>query len=1151
MKLKILILLFIGVACTGFSQSDNQTIPIELPNLSPQSPNAFQFTKYGEVNVNESTGVISPSIPLYSYKAGAIEIPITLNYSGNAVKVAQSPTWVGINWNLTPGGVITRQVRDQADETTNDRRFYSRQEINALDGYGEIILDPTVPEGHHSWFGIPGTEWYNTMEAIGNSTNRVDSEADVFNYNFLGYSGSFYLDENLEPHLLNYNKELKIEFIPDPTASSYTSKSTIYITTPQGDKYFFGGQNASESSRNITNFGAGSTVGIHYAQNAFYLYKVEPYKGGQIDFTYTQVNNGGLYHGYVIDKHESLSKGKLVANHCTLPYKYSGLRDITEDIQSRIVLTKISSDLNASTIEFSSSLLDDRMRKLNTVFVKNEDGGIFKKFAFDYSTNTAIERYESDAKFFLTEVNFHDKNEKKIYDYNLEYNNPDELPSKWSMAKDENGYFNDETSNRTLLPKDDRFSGTIYPLANRETNTSTLEYGSLRKIEYPTGGHTTFEYEVPIKGFETVIDSSHVLTVRANHIDPYGGLEPLPNIYTSSLYYSEGGNLGAGENVVVDLKVTNIGSNHQGNYSIEILAVTSLGLESITTPTILTVPANPQNTTRTYNYSFNYRIPLIGDVFSFKLVLNDLSPTNTQNDIIATAKFHFNTENTTPIYHPSLRIKKIKTFDGSSRLPIVKRFYYNGLHSLNEENSVILAGFNHVHTTAYIDGCGPALITPQPYYNLSTSTLNNTYMDDSRKIIYPVVSVSYGGDDFENGGKQTVFRVNPGPPNDLYISSDQNNGELLEVFAPLGAVLSNDNGKVLNEKLVTYNASERTFRVLKETSYVHSSLNTNVHTMNNIKAGTVFTSNKPIKDIRKYNYAFYQLISKKNILTTKITKDYVENSIQPIVTTESYAYGTYVDRPSEIVITDSKGTNKKIKHYYPDDVLDTTSLGHDALSSVEFNAVDKLKKDNLHRLDQVQSETYIYEGSRSDLLTTTRSLFIDDASIVVLPEIVQTSKGSMPLEDRVQYDYYFNGNIREVSKADGTHIVYIWGYNQTQPIAKIENATYAQVSSRVANLQTLSNADDDRTVDILNSNGTITKVGKEGDLREALRNLRINFKNSLVTTYTYDPLIGVTSVTDPRGNTVYYEYDPFNRLKHVKDKDGNILSENEYNYKNQ
>ena len=59
---------------------------IELPNLSPQSPNAFQFTKYGEVNVNESTGVISPSIPLYSYKAGGIEIPIILIILGTLLK---------------------------------------------------------------------------------------------------------------------------------------------------------------------------------------------------------------------------------------------------------------------------------------------------------------------------------------------------------------------------------------------------------------------------------------------------------------------------------------------------------------------------------------------------------------------------------------------------------------------------------------------------------------------------------------------------------------------------------------------------------------------------------------------------------------------------------------------------------------------------------------------------------------------------------------------------------------------------------------------------------------------------------------------------------------------------------------------------------
>jgi YD repeat-containing protein len=46
-------------------------------------------------------------------------------------------------------------------------------------------------------------------------------------------------------------------------------------------------------------------------------------------------------------------------------------------------------------------------------------------------------------------------------------------------------------------------------------------------------------------------------------------------------------------------------------------------------------------------------------------------------------------------------------------------------------------------------------------------------------------------------------------------------------------------------------------------------------------------------------------------------------------------------------------------------------------------------------------------------------------------------------------------------------------------------------------------------------------------------------------------LIGVTSSTDPRGQTVYYEYDAFNRLEKVKDQDGRILTKNEYHYKNQ
>ncbi len=62
------------------------------------------------------------------------------------------------------------------------------------------------------------------------------------------------------------------------------------------------------------------------------------------------------------------------------------------------------------------------------------------------------------------------------------------------------------------------------------------------------------------------------------------------------------------------------------------------------------------------------------------------------------------------------------------------------------------------------------------------------------------------------------------------------------------------------------------------------------------------------------------------------------------------------------------------------------------------------------------------------------------------------------------------------------------------------------------------------------------------------------FKNNLVlrstvSTYTYDPLISVTSTTDAKGYPVYYEYDGFNRFKRGIDANGYALSENEYNYK--
>ncbi|MGJ1448747.1 hypothetical protein ACR79S_20275 [Sphingobacterium spiritivorum] len=70
-------------------------------------------------------------------------------------------------------------------------------------------------------------------------------------------------------------------------------------------------------------------------------------------------------------------------------------------------------------------------------------------------------------------------------------------------------------------------------------------------------------------------------------------------------------------------------------------------------------------------------------------------------------------------------------------------------------------------------------------------------------------------------------------------------------------------------------------------------------------------------------------------------------------------------------------------------------------------------------------------------------------------------------------------------------------------------------------------------------------------LSGAIDNVRIFPEDAFITSYTYDPLIGMTSETDPSGRTTFYEYDGFGRLSVVKDDIGNIIKKICYNYKGQ
>jgi len=84
-----------------------------------------------------------------------------------------------------------------------------------------------------------------------------------------------------------------------------------------------------------------------------------------------------------------------------------------------------------------------------------------------------------------------------------------------------------------------------------------------------------------------------------------------------------------------------------------------------------------------------------------------------------------------------------------------------------------------------------------------------------------------------------------------------------------------------------------------------------------------------------------------------------------------------------------------------------------------------------------------------------------------------------------------------------------------------------------------------------NADASVAANNDETVLLSILNSFRNSLSNNQITTYTYDPLIGVRSITPPSGIREVYLYDSANRLKEIRENSqtGNLLKEFKYNYK--
>ncbi|TWF39724.1 YD repeat-containing protein [Chitinophaga polysaccharea] len=292
-----------------------------------------------------------------------------------------------------------------------------------------------------------------------------------------------------------------------------------------------------------------------------------------------------------------------------------------------------------------------------------------------------------------------------------------------------------------------------------------------------------------------------------------------------------------------------------------------------------------------------------------------------------------------------------------------------------------------------------------------------------------------------------------------------------------------------------------------------------------------------------FNYATYKITRGDVLLKKRLVTDYDTQTGDSTSTVSEFSY-TYANLTASEKMTNSKGEVSLTNYKYPLNYANITATdGASAgLKNIQnLNVVNPVIEKSIYRANTDLSNKRLV----SSLFFTYKAVapLVDKVFRIELAAPVSNfaessvQSGAVIKDSRynegISFDLYdAKGNILQRSKSNDVKELYFWGYSGNYPVAKITGSDYNTAKQYVS--QTL-----------LDSAANYSDAVVQAELGK----LRNNLNGALVSTFTYRPLIGMSTTTDPSGISAYYDYDAYGRLTTVRDKDTRIL--NQYSYKYQ